>query len=46
MQDVSSLEAEIGALRDGLQLALSQEMDALAAICLITGTDQPRHFAW
>ncbi|KAF7147528.1 hypothetical protein RHSIM_Rhsim03G0206100 [Rhododendron simsii] len=42
MQDVSSLEAEIGVLRDGLQLALdnqlalSKDMDALAAICLIT----------
>ncbi|KAI8572924.1 hypothetical protein RHMOL_Rhmol01G0238700 [Rhododendron molle] len=51
MRPMQSLEAELWALHDGLQLALDRkitqiyvEMDALAAVQLIMGVDQPRHF--
>lgn len=47
---MQSLEAELWALRDGLELAhsmhlrpLEVEMDALAAIQLIMGPNQPYH---
>ncbi|KAG5544340.1 hypothetical protein RHGRI_016927 [Rhododendron griersonianum] len=52
MRPMQSLEVELWALRDGLQLALDcrkitqiyAEMDAFAAVQLIMGVDQPRHF--